>query len=333
MSKSTHKSALGATDRNPTHFNTATGAAPTVRDPDQRAVQPSSEARDRVRRMLQDLDVPLDSAPDRSATPGRAGSAPSRFRFTGTGRSRSASNPDLRRARRAARKVFKVNPSRSARQRATAMLTAGAVGLAAFTGPSAVRGFGESETGQMLGSDDPTQNRIHASRIATSERFKRALIQEEGVRQVVYRDVAGYPTVGVGHLVKPQDNLRLGDRISSDRVLGFLERDIAEAEGHVRDLIGGLPLFQHEFDALVDLVYNVGRGNVSASQSPRLNAAIDAGDYERIASELNYTHAAGRVARGLEFRSERRESIFVDASYVDPREAAAPRSRTPRSDA
>ena len=62
------------------------------------------------------------------------------------------------------------------------------------------------------------------------------------------------------------------------------------------------------------------------SRGSRLNAAIDAGDYERIASELNYTHAAGRVARGLEFRSERREAIFVDAAYEDPREAGSSRS-------
>tara|TARA_R110002072_G_scaffold15856_15_gene62745 strand:+ start:78 stop:707 length:630 start_codon:yes stop_codon:yes gene_type:complete len=207
------------------------------------------------------------------------------------------------------------------------MLTAGAVGLAAFTAPSALRtGSDDSESSLTIGSDDPTQNRIHASRISTSAQFKRALVQEEGVRQVVYRDVAGYPTVGVGHLIEPQDNLRVGDRVSKERVLGFLDGDIAEAEGHVRDLVGDLPLFQHEFDALVDLVYNVGRGNVSASESPRLNAAIDAGDYDRIASELDYTHAAGRVARGLEFRSERRAAIFVSASYEDPRETGSTRT-------
>lgn len=303
MSNSTQKSVADAQASTPRHPATQTGPA-----------RQASDARDRVRRMLQDLDTPLDGTPDRRPpTPGRAASKP-------------RETDELRRARRAARKVFRVNPSRSARQRATAMLTAGAVGLAAFTGPSAMRGFGESETSYVVGSDDPTQTRIDASRISASERFKRALVQEEGMRQVVYRDVAGYPTVGVGHLVEPQDNLRVGDRVSKERVLAFLDDDIAEAEGHVRDLVGNLPLFQHEFDALVDLVYNVGRGNVSASQSPRLNAAIDAGDYERIASELDYTHAAGRVARGLEFRSERRASIFAHASYEDPREAGSPRS-------
>lgn len=272
----------------------------------------ASGARERVRRLLQDLDTPLGASPDRNSAKAR---------------DEGRDDGDLRRARRAARKVFRVNPSRSARQRATAMLTAGAVGLAAFTGPSALRtGSDDAETGFVMEPEDPTQTRVHASRISTSDQFKQALIEEEGVRQVVYRDVAGYPTVGVGHLIEPHDNLRVGDRVSKQQVLRFLDADLAEAEGHVRDLVGGLPLFQHEFDALVDLVYNVGPGNVSASESPRLNAAIDAGDYDRIASELDYTHAAGRVARGLEFRSERRASIFLDAVYDDPREIRSTRT-------
>src|SRR5690606_16248464 len=90
-----------------------------------------------------------------------------------------------------------------------------------------------------------------------SERLLEAMIEEEGARQTVYRDVAGYPTVGIGHLVTPSDGLRVGDRISMDRVLEFLEQDIAIAERAVARLAGDLPLMQNEFDALVDLVFNV----------------------------------------------------------------------------
>ncbi|NNC52567.1 MAG: lysozyme, partial [Erythrobacter sp.] len=164
--------------------------------------------------------------------------------------------------------------------------------------------------------------------LKASDEFKQALIEEEGVRYTVYRDVAGYPTVGVGHLVRPADNLRVGDRVSEQRVLDLLEEDLKIAERGVRVLVGDLPLYQHEFDALLDLVYNVGLGNVSERESPRLNAAIAAHDYEAIAAELDYTHAAGKVARGLEYRSERRAQIFMDASYDDPRETGATRATT-----
>jgi|TARA_Y100000815_G_scaffold235107_1_gene227570 GH24 family phage-related lysozyme (muramidase) len=297
-------------------------AIPSHSAPDrQKPSRTPSDSADRVRRMLQDLDMPLDGLPtNRVPEADRRLAAARRERER---RIEQQQRNDLSRARRAASKVFGVKPSKSSRKAATAMLTAGAVGLAAFTnpfGPSRPFG-GTADTHEVF--EDPTQSRLAAHKIGTSAEFKRALIEEEGVRYIVYRDVAGYPTVGVGHLIDPQDGLRVGDRVSKQQILEFLEIDLAEAERHVRELVGDLPLYQHEFDALVDLVYNVGPGNVAEDESPRLNAAIQARDYDAIAAELNYTHAAGQVARGLEFRSERREKMFSEASYEDPRESAA----------
>lgn len=166
------------------------------------------------------------------------------------------------------------------------------------------------------------EKRKRARFLKASETLLEAMIEEEGARQTVYRDVAGYPTVGIGHLVRPEDGLRVGDRISMNKVLEFLEQDIAIAERAVVRLAGDLPLFQNEFDALVDLVFNVGEGNVSRERSPRLNAAIAAADYDAMATELDYHHAGGEIARGLVYRSERRANIFLDASYGDPREIA-----------
>lgn len=198
----------------------------------------------------------------------------------------------------------------------------------AFAMSAAVMGFstGAVDIGQFdpaysisFEKIDPTKNRVHPLQLTASNTMKEALAEEEGVRLTVYRDVAGYPTVGVGHLVRPADGLKVGDRISYDEALDFLEKDLQRAEQGVKRLVGDLPLYQHEFDALVDLVYNVGEGNVSNKRSPSLNAAIETGDYDGIASELTYTTAAGKVARGLEYRSERRQSIFMEATYDDPR--------------
>lgn len=284
--------------------------APEVQKPPGR-----TDADARIRQMMRDLDMPLDAVP---------GSSLER-KFDQARKShdkeiRKRERSDLRRAREAARKVFRVKPSLSSRKAATAMLTAGAVGLAAFTSPS-LSSSPRSLSVEMM--DDAGGNRLPASLLKASAEFKQALIEEEGVRYVVYRDVAGYPTVGVGHLIDPGDGLKVGDRIDDRQVLEFLEGDLKEAEEGVRQLVGQLPLHQHEFDALVDLVYNVGLGNVSDRESPRLNFAIQSGDYERIAAELDYTHAGGNVARGLEFRSERRAKIFLDAAYDDPRESGS----------
>ncbi|QIQ88067.1 MAG: lysozyme [Erythrobacter sp.] len=206
------------------------------------------------------------------------------------------------------------------RKGAAALLSVSAVALA---GASDIAIRAEPRTAPPVVEQavfDPAIRR-DAADLATSEAMVAALVEEEGVRYRVYRDVAGYPTVGVGHLVLPEDNLRLGQRITHARAMKLLERDLEKAEAGVRDLLAGLPVNQNEFDALVDLVFNVGIGNVSPEESPRLNAAIRAGDYEAIAAELEYTTAAGRVAGGLIHRSERRTQIFLDADYEDPRSA------------
>ncbi|MEL6324867.1 MAG: lysozyme, partial [Pseudomonadota bacterium] len=163
--------------------------------------------------------------------------------------------------------------------------------------------------------------RLPAVQLSASTALKEALAQEEGVRLTVYRDVAGHATVGVGHWVVAADGLNVGDVITYDHAIDLLERDLAQSEAIVSGLVGDLPLYQHEFDALVDLVYNVGEGTVSPQNSPALNAAIKRADYEAIADELAYQRAGGRMALGLAYRSERRKAIFEDASYHDPRPA------------
>lgn len=204
------------------------------------------------------------------------------------------------------------------RRKAALAISAGAMGLTTVAvGVSA----GTLPPTQAMAAPMPERRQppvlLHAS-----EELKRSLIEEEGVRDVVYRDVAGYPTVGVGHLLRPEDGLSVGERVSQEQILDFLDADIEGAELAARQLAGSLPLFQHEFDALVDLVFNVGPGNCSEEQSPQLNAAIRAGDYDAIARELSYTHAAGVQAKGLVYRSERRSNIFLNASYRDPRSQA-----------
>lgn len=160
-----------------------------------------------------------------------------------------------------------------------------------------------------------------AAELRVSNEMKQVMRAEEGAVMRVYRDITGLPTVGVGHLVRPEDGLRVGDTISERQLLEFLEQDLGYAEETVRDLVGDLPVDQYEFDALVDLVFNVGPGNVSPENSPRLNRAIREGDYEAIANELIYTlERLGRQAPGLVYRSERRLGIFRDKTYDDPRD-------------
>ncbi len=176
----------------------------------------------------------------------------------------------------------------------------------------------ERQVAQLALSDAST-DRQPSSSLTASDELKEAMIEEEGVRYTVYRDAGGLPTVGVGHLVTAADNLSVGQEISERRALELFERDLASAERAVAAATKDIPLYQHEFDALVDLAFNVGGAVFDNSRSPRLAAAIAAQDYQSIADELAYHNARGVLAPGLVYRSERRTNMFEQASYADPR--------------
>lgn len=58
----------------------------------------------------------------------------------------------------------------------------------------------------------------------------------EGDRLVVYPDSRGKPTVARGHLVLPEDGLKLGDRITQQRSDAFWLKDGADAFSHAISL-------------------------------------------------------------------------------------------------
>ena len=229
------------------------------------------------------------------------------------------------RDRRSARRMIKrqriADGLRTPRRKRKAALAASASIMTLSTAAVDIEGAAQ-QTGYVE-TVDTREIRMYASMIEPSEELKEAMIEEEGVRLTVYRDVAGYPTVGVGHLVTSADGLSVGDRISEERALDFFEQDLAIAQRAVEDLVGDLKLYQHEYDALIDLAFNVGEGTLAPQKSPRLNTAIDMRDYEGMAKELAYHHAKGSIANGLVYRSERRTNIFLEAEYDDPRELNA----------
>jgi len=64
--------------------------------------------------------------------------------------------------------------------------------------------------------------------------FQKLMELREGCRTAVYLDTLNKPTVGIGHLVLPQDNLKVGDTITNERVDAFFAKDGAAALGAAR---------------------------------------------------------------------------------------------------
>jgi RHS repeat-associated protein len=131
----------------------------------------------------------------------------------------------------------------------------------------------------------------------------------------VYKDGAGNPTVGWGHLVTGGDNLKVGDTITGDQAQKMFDSDLSSKESAVQDILtnnGGHQFSQGEFNGLVDLAYNGGTGMLSSGTSPSLMKDMNAGDYQGMSGQLRYTKdSAGNVEPGLVTRSNDRQDIFL----------------------
>lgn len=56
------------------------------------------------------------------------------------------------------------------------------------------------------------------------------LESREGKRYDVYLDSVGKPTVGIGHLVLKEDNLKVGDRVTEAQIAIWFNKDIQTAK-------------------------------------------------------------------------------------------------------
>jgi lysozyme len=143
-----------------------------------------------------------------------------------------------------------------------------------------------------------------------SEEGLSKLMLWEGFRSHVYRDAAGLPTIGVGHLLT-RDELSSGKinvggnyvkysgGLSQLEIRQLLFRDVANSERTVTDSIN-VELKQHQFDTLVSFVFNVGS---TAFRNSTLRRRLNAEKYTDVPFQLlRWTYAGGKKLKGLENR-------------------------------
>jgi lysozyme len=154
-----------------------------------------------------------------------------------------------------------------------------------------------------------------------SECCLESIRHHEGVRQKPYRDSVGLWTVGVGHLMYPEQTkipvdqrggfpLRTEDfRIfSMEEVDAILRADLARFERGVSSFCP-VSLTQGQFDALVSFSFNVGLGTLQRST---LRQKVLRGDMEGAADEfLKYNKAGGKVLKGLDTRRKDERALFM----------------------
>lgn len=126
-----------------------------------------------------------------------------------------------------------------------------------------------------------------------------ALIKDyEKLRLTSYKDQAGKPTIGWGHLIKPEEFFNEPiTELEADRLLAA---DLVDAENAVNRYVK-VALAQNQFDALVSFAFNVGRG---AFGNSTLVKQLNAGRYDLVPTNLKrwvYVTQGGvkKVSSGL----------------------------------
>jgi lysozyme len=126
----------------------------------------------------------------------------------------------------------------------------------------------------------------------------------EGCRLTAYRDVKGVLTVGFGHT---GPDVTEGLTITQDQANLLLEKDMAWAEAVVNNYVD-VQLTQSQFNAIVDLVFNIGSGNFRNSTMLKL---LNSEQYALAAEEFQkWDKAGGLVVAGLLRRRESEENEF-----------------------
>jgi lysozyme len=90
------------------------------------------------------------------------------------------------------------------------------------------------------------------------------ITKEEGSRNKAYQDSKGLWTIGVGHLIKEDEQYLLTATLTNDQVEDLLRKDLKWCSEAVETSVK-VPLEQHQFDALYSLCFNIGGTNFAKS--------------------------------------------------------------------
>ena len=154
-----------------------------------------------------------------------------------------------------------------------------------------------------------------------SDKCLHMIRHHEGVRQNPYKCPAKLWTVGVGHVMFPeQGKLKIDQRdaftppaeamrkYSMEEVDGILRADLQRFERGVHTYCPCY-LTQGMFDALVSFSFNVGLGTLQRST---LRQKLLRGDKEGASQELlKYCMAGGKILKGLQKRRIDERAVFL----------------------
>ena len=144
----------------------------------------------------------------------------------------------------------------------------------------------------------------------TSQDGLKLIKKFEGCELKSYQDSVGVWTIGYGHTKGVEE----GQERPQDEADEMLASELGEYEGYINDMVE-CDLEQHQFDALVAWVYNLGPTNLrSSTMLKRLNA----NDLDDVPNQIKrWDKAGGKVLQGLVRRREAEALMFQNEDWRD----------------
>ncbi|MDE3016914.1 MAG: lysozyme [Pseudomonadota bacterium] len=140
-----------------------------------------------------------------------------------------------------------------------------------------------------------------------SERALALIRQCEGFTPKPKPDAGGRMQIGYGHDILPGE---LFSDVSAEQAETLLAADVKCIEAAINRLVT-VALSQNQFDALVDLIYNIG---TQAFEKSTLLILLNEGDMAEAAEQFGrWVYGGGEVMSGLTTRRALEKALFCKA--------------------
>ena len=120
------------------------------------------------------------------------------------------------------------------------------------------------------------------------EQLRKELEVDEGVKYEIYNDHLGYPTFGIGHLVRDNDAENgepVGTPISEDRVIEAFNEDVETVLNDCAILYDDFDDLPEEAQLIIaNMMFNLGRPRLSKFKG--MKSGVDSRDWNKAADEM-----------------------------------------------
>ena len=171
------------------------------------------------------------------------------------------------------------------------------------------------------------QSRFEVNGMTISDNGLKFVMHHEGFKKSIYKDVALLPTIGVGHLLLPEENQRgainiggtfIKPPLTDDQVMALLRQDLVRFIKSVQEACK-TELTQNQFDACVSLSFNIGVGGFKKSSVVK---RINSDDFPNVPDAfMMWTKATingqRQVVKGLVNRRRAEVDLFTKLSSTE----------------